>query len=120
MDTVAASSRHLLAALESGDWEGLVTNRTLSVILGLTTHLFLSQGEPDNQIYLGIIFLVANFWVLVLLLASTGSAATTTIAILDVCAAYSTFLATLVASTIIYRAFFHRLRNVRSTISSGQ
>jgi hypothetical protein len=112
MEATKAEAFKLAAAFQGQKWDEMITNKSLAIALGLGTHLYLAQGEPDYQMYLWVVFYILNFFSLSYLLVSTESVPTTLQAVGHVGSAYITYFATLYASMVIYRAFFHRLREV--------
>jgi hypothetical protein len=98
---------------QSSGWGELIYNKPLAAALGLGSHYVLNNGEWDHSFHL--IFAALPF-VFVLLTTivylvnpQTHSIAT---ALQATSAATGVYLSTLVASILIYRTFFHRLRKV--------
>ncbi|KAF1956545.1 cytochrome P450 [Byssothecium circinans] len=89
-------------------------SKPLAAALGLLSHAVLNQGEWDGMAHL-LLFSPVPFSTLVAAEYLLDSRATSLVAALKLASATTAvYLATLVASILIYRGFFHRLRKFPS------
>lgn len=111
MDTIKAELRGLTTALKSQQWDKVVDSKSLPIILALSTHAVLAQGEPDYQAYL---YVTGWFFVYISigsLLLAAGNVDTLSQALSLAWQPFKLYFGTLLTSIVIYRAFFHRLRH---------
>ncbi|KIW05638.1 uncharacterized protein PV09_03509 [Verruconis gallopava] len=110
MDAVRAEFTKLTAAFKAQNWDMVVSSKSLPIVLGLSTHLFLAHGEPDYQFHIFIMFWFFVYISFSYLLVASGSMATLSQALSATASFYAIYFGTLFTSIVIYRAFFHRLR----------
>jgi len=110
MEAAKAELAKLAAVFKEQPWHDSATTTGLPVALALATHFVFSHGEPDNQMYLYILFCGFFYISLTYFLVASGNVGTMREALSVTSSAYVTYFATLFTSIFIYRAFFHRLK----------
>jgi hypothetical protein len=110
MDVIKAELHGLVTAFKAQEWDKVVDSKSLPIVLALSTHAYLAQGEPDYKAYLYITGWFFTFVSLSSLLFASGNVSTLSQAFSQTWGAFQIYFGTLLTSIVIYRAWFHRLR----------
>lgn len=112
LDDIHAAMSEFLRATH---WDELIRSKPLAAALGLFSHYVLNNGEWDNSSHLVLSSWVLTFAGLVAFEYAADPRVTSILGALQVAGtAAAVYLGTLIASILVYRAFFHRLRKVRA------
>lgn len=93
----------------------LLRSKTVAAALGLFTHFITNSGEWDHHVHLLVPGGSLLFGALVAFESMADPRATSLFQAFQIVAtATAVYLATLMTSVVIYRAYFHRLRKVQA------